>query len=143
MRRLLPAALLLVAALSPAAAQETASHLGSAVNIPVEEWRSMADGRTLTYKINGEFWAMEHYTPGTNQVTLQVNDGSCMQGTWDYHAPLYCFYWEEQQPACFRHARLGNQILIIETQNGQDTPMLQMMTGVSDIPLACGPAVTS
>lgn len=143
----LAAALLLAAvlppALSAAAQDQSASGIAGAKNIPVEEWRSMASGRTLTYKINGEFWAMEHYTPGSNQVTLQINDGSRLQGTWDYHAPLYCFHWDGQGTACFRHARLGDKILIIETQDGQDTPMLQLMTNVSDTPLACGPAVTS
>ena len=74
----------------------------------------MATGRTLTYRINGEFWALEHYYPGTNRVTLQLYDGTCMEGTWDYAAPLYCFHWDGQGTSCFRHARLGAEILVIE-----------------------------
>ncbi len=134
--------LALVAALALPVAAPAADSIADAVNIPPEEWEAMAAGRTLTYEINGQFWALEHYYPGTNRVTLQVNDGSCMQGTWDYEAPLYCFHWDGQSPACFRHARLGDQILIIETQDGQDTPMTQMMTEVTDTPLTCEP-VTS
>ena len=107
------------------------------------EWRAMAMGRTLTYRINGELWAFEHYLPGTNRVTLQLYDGSCLHGTWDYTAPLYCFHWEGQGTSCFRHARLDGGILIVETQNGQDTPLTQDMSGVTDLPLTCGPAVTS
>ena len=76
-------------------------------------------------------------------MTLQLYDGSCMQGTWDYTEPLYCFHWEGQGTSCFRHARLDGEILIIETQDGADTPMTQSMTAVTDIPLTCGPAVTS
>ena len=65
----------------------------------------MAMGRTLTYRINGEFWALEHYYPGTDRVTLELYDGTCLQGTWDYSEPLYCFHWEGQGTSCFRHAR--------------------------------------
>jgi hypothetical protein len=114
-----------------------------AKDIPVEEWIAMAAGRTLTYRIDDIFWAMERYEPGTNRVTLQLNDGSCMDGTWEYTAPHYCFHWNDVGTACFRHVRQGDETLIIETQDGVDTPMVQTMTGVSDIPLACGPAVTS
>ena len=39
--------------------------------------------------------------------------------------------------------RCADEILIIETQDGVDTPMTQSMTAVTDVPLACGPAVTS
>jgi hypothetical protein len=38
---------------------------------------------------------------------------------------------------------LGERIVIIESQDGADTSMTQDMTGVTDIPLQCGPAVTS
>jgi hypothetical protein len=126
--------------LLPAASPE---RIARAENIPVEEWKAMAMGRTLTYRINGELWAFEHYHPGTNRVTLQLFDGSCLHGTWEYAEPLYCFHWEGQGTSCFRHARVDGGILIVETQDGQDTPLTQDMSGVSDLPLTCGPAVTS
>ncbi|TPE51351.1 hypothetical protein [Amaricoccus solimangrovi] len=132
---LFPLAFLPLAALpGPALSAETAG----AKDIPVEEWVAMADGHTLTYEINGIFFALEHYYPHSNRVTLQANDGRCLQGTWNYEAPHYCFYWEGQPPACFRHARLGKEILIIETQDGHDTAMTQEMTNVSDTPVTCG-----
>jgi hypothetical protein len=127
----------------PGASQSPSERNAAAANIPVEEWTAMATGRTLTYRINGEFWALEHYYPGTNRVTLQLYDGRCMQGTWDYAEPLYCFHWEGQGTSCFRHARLDSEIVIIESQDGADTPMTQSMTAVTDVPLSCGPAVTS
>ena len=136
-------AALIVILVLPAASQPPVEQIGQAANIPVEEWTAMATGHTLTYRINGEFWALEHYYPGTNRVVLQLYDGTCMQGTWDYVEPLYCFHWQGQGTSCFRHARLGDEILIIETQDGADTPMTQTMTAVTDTPLACGPAVTS
>ena len=100
----------------------------------------MATGRTLTYRIDGELWAFEHYTPGTNRVQIELYDGTCMSGTWDYAAPHYCFHWEGQGTSCFRHVRLGEEILVIEADEGAGTPMTQSMTAVSDAPLSCGPA---
>ena len=133
----------LAVVLLPAASQSPAERIARAANIPVEEWRAMAMGRTLTYRINGELWAFEHYYPGTNRVTLQLYDGSCLHGTWDYAEPLYCFHWEGQGTSCFRHARVDGGILIVETLNGHDTPLTQDMSGVTDLPLTCGSAVTS
>jgi hypothetical protein len=112
-------------------------------DIPVEEWRAMAMGRTLTYRIDGAIWALEYYYPGTNRVTLQSTGGECMQGTWEYVAPLYCFNWDIEGTSCFRHLRLGNEIVIVVMQDGIETGSLQTMTGASDVPLYCGPAVTS
>lgn len=112
-------------------------------DIPVAEWTELAGGRTLTYTIGGEFWALERYHPGGSRVTLQFYDGSCLNGYWDYADPLYCFHWEGEGTSCFRHARLGDEILILETESGVETGALQNMTGVSDAPLACGPAGTS
>jgi hypothetical protein len=136
MRVLLALALLAL----PAASQIP---LERATNIPLEEWEAMASGRTLTYQIDGEFWALEHYYPGTNRVQLQLYDGSCLNGTWDYQEPRYCFHWEGQGTSCFRHARLGEEILIIESRDGGDTPLTQTMTSVTDTPLTCGPEAIS
>ena len=141
--RLKPALAAIVLLVLPAASQSPAERIARATDIPVEEWTAMAMGHTLTYRVNGAFWALEHYYPGTNRVTLQLNDGTCMQGTWDYSAPLYCFHWEEQGTSCFRHARLDGEIVIVETRNGADTPLTQTMTAVSDTPLACSPVGTS
>jgi hypothetical protein len=143
MRRLPVAAVVAVLALLPAASQTPAERIARAVDIPVAEWTAMAAGRTLTYRIDGALWALEHYTPGTNRVQIELYDGTCMTGTWDYSAPHYCFHWDGQGTSCFRHARLGDEILVIEASDGQDTPMTQSMTGVSDTPLSCGPDAIS
>ncbi|MBP7001479.1 hypothetical protein [Amaricoccus sp.] len=143
MRLALAAALLLAI---PALAAETGPAPGPVdglADIPVEDWTAMASGRTLTYTIGGEFWAMEHYEPGSNRVSLQFYDGTCLTGTWDYSAPLYCFHWEGEGTSCFRHARLGEQILILETREGAETGSMQLMSGVSDAPLSCGPQAIS
>ena len=135
----------LIAALTtgPLAAQNLLDRIDQAVDLPVEEWSEMAAGRTLTYRIDGVFWALERYHPDGNRVTLQIADGTCLEGVWDYNEPHYCFYWERDGTACFRHTRLDDEIVIIQTEDGVDTGLLQTMTAVSDIPLVCGPAVTS
>lgn len=133
----------LTLAAGAALSQSPTEQIEDAHDIPVAEWAEMAMGRTLTYRIDGALWAFERYHPGSNRVTLQLYDGTCMEGTWDYSAPHYCFHWDASGTACFRHARVDDTILIIETQDGMDTPLLQTMTAVSDLPLQCGPAVTS
>lgn len=143
MRPIEAAAMALALLTLPAASQLPAAPKAPAGDIPVAEWRAMATGRTLTYRINGALWALEHYYPDSNHVTLQLYDGTCMEGTWDYTDPLYCFHWDGQATACFRHVRVDDRIVIIESHDGVDTPMTQDMTAVTDVPLACGPAVVS
>lgn len=141
--RLVLAALLLAV---PVLAAETGPGGGPAeglADIPVEDWTAMSAGRTLTYTIGGEFWAMERYEAGTNRVSLQFYDGVCLQGTWEYTRPLYCFHWEGEGTSCFRHTRMGEQILVLETRDGVETGALQLMSGVSDTPLSCGPQAIS
>ena len=140
MNRLPAAAIVAVLAVLPAASQTPAERIARAVDIPVEEWTAMAAGRTLTYRIDGDLWALEHYTPGTNRVQIELYDGTCMSGTWDYSAPHYCFHWDGQGTSCFRHARLGSEILVIEASGAEGEPMTQTMSAVSDTPLSCGPA---
>jgi hypothetical protein len=137
------AALLLAALLpAPGGATEPGAPIPGLTDIPVAEWTAMAAGRTLTYTIGGAFWARERYHEG-NRVTLQFYDGACLEGTWDYDPPLYCFHWVGEGSSCFRHARLGDQILVLETRDGLETGALQVMTGASDAPLDCGPQAIS
>jgi hypothetical protein len=140
--RLNLAAALLAALPSVAGATEPAP-LADLTDIPVAEWTDMTEGRTLTYTIGGDFWALERYAPHSNRVTLQFYDGTCLDGFWEYVEPLYCFHWDGEGTSCFRHARLGEDILILETKDGVETGALQMMSAVTDTPLACGPAATS
>ena len=149
--RILPALVagaLLAVPLGPAAqprgeAMPLGEQLSRAVDIPPEDWRALAAGRTLTYRIDGAFWAMERYDTEGNAVMLQFLDGECLQGVWEYTAPHYCFHWEERGTACFRHARLDDRIVVIETQDGIETGAVQEVSDISQIPLACGPAQVS
>ncbi len=120
-----------------------AGEIAGMADIPVEEWTAMAAGRTLTYRINGEVWAREYYYPGTNHVSLQRPNGQCMSGTWEYTAPHYCYHWDLEGTACFRHVRGEDTIWVIQTEMGVDTPQVQEMSEVSDVPLICAPQGTS
>ncbi len=70
----------IIAAL-PGAAWSQSQETQDVVDIPLEEWRAITDGRTLTYRINGAFWALEHYHAGTNRVTLELENGACSSGS--------------------------------------------------------------
>lgn len=139
--RLTIAAFLL--ALPAFAAGTEPGRLDGLADIPVEEWTAMTAGKTLTYRIGDDFWALERYEAGSNRVTLQFYDGTCLNGTWGQVGGLYCFDWEGEGTSCFRHARLGDEILILETRDGMETGGVQVMTGISDTPLACGPQAIS
>lgn len=144
MRNLLMiAACALLALCQPAAAQAVPDNLGEAVDIPPEDWRAMAAGQTITYRIGGAFWAMERYADQGNGVTLQFQDGECAEGVWEYVAPLYCFHWVELGTSCFRHARIDDRIIVIETQDGAETGSVQDVSDISQIPLVCGRALVS
>lgn len=145
MRLSLALAVALTGALAPlAGATEPAEPpLRGAIDIPPEEWTAMAAGRTLTYSIGGRLWAYERYDTASDGVALEFRDGTCLVGRWDYVAPLYCYHWEDQGTSCFRHVRLGEDILVLETESGLATGAIQVMTGVSDTPLSCGGPLTS
>ncbi len=138
------AQLLLAAALTVTATQLPAQSSGEGVNIPPAEWLAMAAGRTLTYRLNGEFWALEHYHRDSNRVSLELRSGECVEGTWEYQEPYYCFHWDEIGTSCFRHARTDQGAIIIEPMGAPgSTASIQHMTGISDVPLSCTPPFTS
>lgn len=106
-------------------------------DISVDDWRSIATGRTLTYEIDGAFFALERYHSGGSGVMLQLADGSCMSGVWDHFGQSYCYYWEDAAPVCFRHVRAGGRVFILQLENGVETGDVQEMTRISDAPLIC------
>jgi hypothetical protein len=118
---------------------------GSAGDIPPEEWTDFAAGKTLTYTLGGQVWAHEQYHPDPNSrlVWIELVDGTCMAGTWDYVDGLYCFYWADEIPACFRHARNGGRIEVIPMENGIQAGDTQVMSEVTERPLACSFGLSS
>lgn len=107
-------------------------------DIPVEEWRSLAMGKTLVYQVGPDLFALERYPLTGNRVELQLNTGECYSGVWNHQGQAYCFYWDADQPACFRHMRRGDEIVIVELQDGAPTDRTQTMTQITNASLACG-----
>ena len=108
------------------------------IDIPPDEWRELAMGRTLVYMIGDEVFAYERYPMSGNRVELQLSTGECLSGTWTHSEDTYCFDWGDDTPACFRHVRMGEQIVIIQQEAGEDTDAIQQMVGATDLPLLCG-----
>lgn len=112
-------------------------------DISPDEWQSLVRGRTVTYKIGQSIWAQEAYDPRTNSVSIRLADGTCMDGIWAHADGEYCFAWTSGEYSCFRHLRTADEIVIVPVEDGAPTGVTQTVDKVSDIPLACGPALSS
>ncbi len=134
---------LLTAPVFSAAQSLDDKRLDKARDISLQEWRALAQGRTLTYRISGDLWALERYASSGNRVMIQIADGECMEGVWTHENNQFCFAWDSGELSCFRHVRQGEDIFVVPMQGDQPSGSVQMMTSISDTPLACGPAVTS
>lgn len=139
LRLFLPFALFILA--SAVAAQQSGSDAWA--DISVAEWKKMVLGRTVTYRIGPQIWAQEAYDTGTNAVSIRLADGTCMDGTWSHTGNTFCFAWTGAETSCFRHVRDAGQILIVPMVDGEPSGTVQTVTGVSDLPLTCGPALSS
>lgn len=106
-------------------------------DIPVEDWRAMAAGRTLSYSIDGQPFGLEYYAPSGDGVIFQHVDGTCLNGYWTYDAGAYCYFWDGEDPVCFRHAAIGDTVFVIGLDDGVETGEFQIMTGISDVPIIC------
>ncbi|NNU81015.1 hypothetical protein HMH01_11260 [Halovulum dunhuangense] len=106
--------------------------------IPPEEWRSMVEGRTVTYLIGEEVWARETYDRSGNGVSIRLADGTCMDGVWDFTDGAYCFTWSGGEYSCFLHLRDGAEILIVPILDGA-TGAVQTVGGITDSGPGCGP----
>lgn len=125
----------------PAAAEDGA--VDDWQDITVEEWREMVLGRTVTYRIGPQVWAQEAYDVNSNAVAIRLADGTCMEGTWTHLDNVYCFAWIDTETSCFRHVRDDGEILVIPIVDGEPSGAVQTVAGVSDLPLACGPNLSS
>lgn len=110
-----------------------------AEDISSEEWFAMVAGKTVTYRIDDQLWAHETYDPNTNRVYIALADGECMQGIWTHIDGAFCFAWEDNDFVCFRHARSGEDILIIPMQGGDMAGAIQTVASIDDTGLPCGP----
>lgn len=123
---------------STAAAQATPTNnpasSAPAVDVPLEEYRRLLDGRTAYfYLANGALWGREYYIPGTDRSVFRYPDGRCFEGEWRVEGGLYCFYYRER-PSCWRTVWLGGRLTVFSQAGG-----VQFIDHIADgEPLSCG-----
>lgn len=137
-------ALILILALTPAiaSAQSLAERLSTAPDISVENWRAMTAGKTVVYQIDGETYGYETYR-GDGNVTIRLENGTCVDGTWFMQQAAFCFDWEDIALNCFHHKKLDGVVYVIGLDNGVETDDIQKVSRIANIPVACGPALLS
>lgn len=134
----------LILAFAPSAllAQTLPEQLANAPSISVEEWRRMTAGKTVVYEIDGSIFGYESYR-GAGNVTIRLDDGSCIDGTWYMEQAAFCFDWQDNTINCFNHKRLDDEIYVIGLENGIETDDIQKVSRIAYIPVSCGPALLS
>lgn len=137
-------AIALILALTPSVlpAQSLADKLAAEPNITFETWRALTKGKTVVYEIDGETYGYERYL-GNGNVTIQLEDGSCIDGDWYMVQTAFCFNWEGGPLNCFNHKRLEGDIYVIGLDNGAETTDIQKVSRIANIPVSCGPALLS
>ncbi|MGF1657998.1 MAG: hypothetical protein ACFCUS_01035 [Rubrimonas sp.] len=131
-------AALLAAAFAAAsfAAAAPAQEAGDAP-IPLEEWRAMTAGKTLSYEIDGAFWGREYYHADRDVATFVTRDGDCVTAPWVYAEGLYCFSYRGME--CFRHIRRDGRIFVAPLSGGAE----QEVRRIEVAPLSCEPPLSS
>ncbi len=137
-------ALSLILALAPgiAPAQNLPTQLAQAASISVDEWRALTKGKTVVYEVGGQTIGYESYL-GNGNVTIQLDDGSCIDGTWYMEQSAFCFDWEGGPLNCFHHKRLDGTIYVVGLKNGVETSDIQKVSRIANLPVTCGPALLS
>ena len=136
------AALLLALSTCAAHAQSLPEQLAPLPNISFKDWRNLTLGKTVVYEINGETFSYEIYNGGSS-VTIQLENGSCIDGTWFMEQSAFCFEWIDGPLNCFNHKRLGEDIYVIGLENGVETTDIQKVARIDNIAVSCGPALLS
>ena len=136
--------LALILALLPTitSAQSLADRLATAPDISAQDWRSMTDGKTVVYQIDGQTYGYETYL-GDGKVTIRLEDGTCIDGTWFMQQAAFCFDWEDTALNCFHHKKLDGVVYVVALDNGVETDDIQKVSRIANIPVACGPALLS
>ncbi len=137
-----PLALILALAPAALAAQPLPEQLATAPNISEAEWRSMTNGKTVVYQIDGETYGYESYR-GDNNVTIQLEDGTCIDGTWYMQQTAFCFDWQGGPLNCFNHKRFNGEVYVVGLEDGVETEDIQKVARIGTRPVACGPALLS
>lgn len=140
------ACLVLLLLAAPAAAEPEAApppDLAEAgEDLSPEEWRRLVAGRTVWYRIGEAIWGRERYAADADRVVFQFPEGDCVEGTWIYAAPWYCFDFGDAAGLaglhCFRHLRHEGSLWALGMAGEP-----QRVERIDDTPLTCGPDAVS
>lgn len=119
---------------APQTTPETSSETSSERRpIGLEEFRALVDGKTVYYATpDGVPIGREYFPPGRNSAVYVHVDGPCLNGTWRYAWPVFCFKYR-QQPSCWSTYWDGDRIFVLS-----DDGQLQQITAiVENEPLVC------
>jgi hypothetical protein len=106
------------------------------VPVPVEEWRSLTEGRVVWYSLGGAHWGREYFYRGRNLATFIGHDGTCMTAPWIEADGVYCFAYSGLD--CFRHVRRDGKLFVLPLGDGQPQTISRI---TDDGPLSCEPAL--
>ncbi len=106
---------------APVAAAESA--IGEA------EWRTLTDGKTVWYKLNGRVTGREYYPPGAYfSIFEDATSGICYEGPWAYTEGRFCFLYADNFQ-CFSHTRRGDDIVSTSDISGKEQVIDQIQSG--------------
>lgn len=132
--RLAASLVLLALNASPAAAELVAP----------EAFRTMAEGRTLHFTLDGAPFGAEQFFPGRRSL-WRFADGSCAPGRWEARGPEICFVYEtDPTPICWLFRQEGASFAAHLLDGGAETGFRLELERLADDPLPCpGPNVGS
>lgn len=115
----------------PAAAEE--------VPVGPTEFREFAEGWTLYFERDGQFFGSESFEPG-GTTRWRYRDGSCVDGNWRSRGAQICFLYDSQvedEVLCWRMLRDGDG-LMARLLNGENQGLELRITRRDKKPLLCG-----
>ncbi len=133
MTRPLLAAALLAALAGPAPAEEPVSP---------SRFRDFAEGHTLYFHQDGQYFGAESYGPDRTAV-WQFQNGPCVRGSWRPHGGQICFRYEDgRDEVCWRLFRDAEGLYARLVDAAGAPPFELRVVGRDTRPLNCGgPAV--
>lgn len=131
----------LVSLLALCLAWSGASAVDAADEQPISpsEFRDYAEGWTLYFERDGEFFGSETFEPG-GAVRWRYRDGTCVEGAWRAHGAQICFLYDsdiESEVLCWRMLR-DAEGLFARLLNGRAEGLELRVTGRDKRPLLCG-----
>jgi len=118
-----------------------AAHATDETPIGPGEFRDYAEGWTLHFERDGEFFGSEMFKPG-GETRWRYRNGSCTDGVWRAHGAQICFLYDhddeiENEVLCWRMLRDAEGMLAL-LLNGESKGLRLRITGRDKHPLLCG-----